>query len=84
MTITYKIQPYHVHISTRVGEDIHASFSDREWAENWGGQFTTDALVQRIDIECIRAGTRTHLRSWTPEEGWEAISYAGDPTKWLE
>jgi hypothetical protein len=71
MTITYKIQPYQVHITTKADmDDIHASFSDREWAENFGGQFTTDSLVVRIDIQCIRAGEWTHVRSWNPEEGW--------------
>jgi len=72
MTIAYKIQPYHVRITMRAGiDDIDASFSDRDWALNWARQFTTDALVQRIQIERVRAGTRTHLRSWTPQEGWQ-------------
>ena len=86
MTIAYKIQPYHVLVSMRDARDenLHASFNDRDCAINWGIHFSNDALVGRIDIECVRAGTRTHVRSWTPKAGWHATSYEGDPTKWLD
>ena len=85
MTMTYKVQPYHVVITTRSGIDnIHASFSEEEWALNWGGQFTKDAIVMRIEIEVVRAGSRTALRSWTKSEGWQTTSYAGNPEDWLK
>lgn len=85
MSITYKVQPFHVRIqfrTVRLGEidDAHASFSDEGWARDWAPQFTKDALVKRIDIEEVRAGSRTPLRSWTPEDGWQTLALSHFPS----
>jgi len=81
MTIVYKVQPYHVHVfygNYPTGmkiDDIHASFCGEDWAVRWARDLLKDSLVYRIEIEKIKAGSRTPIRSWSRHEnkkgGWE-------------
>ena len=81
MAIAYKVQPFHVCITTRAGIDnIYASFSGEEWARDWAPQFTKDALVKMIVIGEVRAGSRKPLRSWTPEDGWQTLALSHFPS----
>jgi|TARA_R110000796_G_scaffold234142_1_gene352753 hypothetical protein len=89
MTIAYKVQPYHVHVfygNYPTGmkiDDIHASFCGEDWAIRWARDLLKDSLVYRIEIEKIKAGSRTPIRSWSrlhdEKKQWTQMFYS-DPT----